>query len=536
MNLMIYLCYYGKENKSMKNEHTDNLEAYKPLSPFKFWCQKVLPLVYDDSLSYYELLCKIADYLNKAINNLNLVADEINSLYKAYDELQNYVNNYFNNINLQEEVNNWLDSAISTGKLQLSPFRYNIMNENGNSIEDKIISAINKGYDYLYVPTGEYNLTEKTIEISKFVDILFSENAIVHAFIKNGAPNTFIYASSDFILTGGKFIGEAHAPSYGNNKIPGFIVGKGCTMSFNNVTFDTFQPYNFTAAQKPTRLRTATIITCYDCSLSFEKCNFYNILNYEFMTQLVVDKNKKELFTIFDSCVFKNVNYSINLRSGNCRITNCYANTNYDGSLFNAFCTNIYAINNKMNIISGNSFIDNTEGGFYNSDYVYLDNNDCSVIIFSIKSVIKNTTNVTYECTIKIDVDFDYDTYRVQPKQLEAHFSECDDIKFVQINVEEATLNVTFDKCSITNNTPNSTSKGVVKFFGCRIAVANSITGKKQMNYIGCTLSGDIKTYGTVKPVLFSGCVSEKEITLYKISDTNDEYIVSGCYNINKPN
>ena len=28
------------------------------LSPFRLWCQKVLPLVYDDSLSYYELLFK----------------------------------------------------------------------------------------------------------------------------------------------------------------------------------------------------------------------------------------------------------------------------------------------------------------------------------------------------------------------------------------------------------------------------------------------------------------------------------------------
>ena len=35
------------------------------LTPFRFWCQKVLPLVYDDSLSYYELLCKVIDYLNK---------------------------------------------------------------------------------------------------------------------------------------------------------------------------------------------------------------------------------------------------------------------------------------------------------------------------------------------------------------------------------------------------------------------------------------------------------------------------------------
>ena len=32
--------------------------------PFKFWCHKVLPLVYDDSISYYEFLCKIAKLVN----------------------------------------------------------------------------------------------------------------------------------------------------------------------------------------------------------------------------------------------------------------------------------------------------------------------------------------------------------------------------------------------------------------------------------------------------------------------------------------
>ena len=37
---------------------------YKSLQPFRYWCQKVLPLVYDDSLSYYELLCKVVEFLN----------------------------------------------------------------------------------------------------------------------------------------------------------------------------------------------------------------------------------------------------------------------------------------------------------------------------------------------------------------------------------------------------------------------------------------------------------------------------------------
>ena len=33
------------------------------MKPFRFWVQTALPLVYDDSLSYYELLCKVIDYI-----------------------------------------------------------------------------------------------------------------------------------------------------------------------------------------------------------------------------------------------------------------------------------------------------------------------------------------------------------------------------------------------------------------------------------------------------------------------------------------
>lgn len=47
------------------------------LSTFRFWCQKVLPLVYDDSLSYYEVLCKCVDYINKLIENDKAMAEAI---------------------------------------------------------------------------------------------------------------------------------------------------------------------------------------------------------------------------------------------------------------------------------------------------------------------------------------------------------------------------------------------------------------------------------------------------------------------------
>ena len=37
------------------------------IKEIRYWVQKVLPLVYDDSLSYYELLAKIVDKLNETI-------------------------------------------------------------------------------------------------------------------------------------------------------------------------------------------------------------------------------------------------------------------------------------------------------------------------------------------------------------------------------------------------------------------------------------------------------------------------------------
>ena len=47
---------------------------------FKFWCQKVLPTIYDDSLSYYEAICKIATYLNATIEQVNEFQKMIDAL------------------------------------------------------------------------------------------------------------------------------------------------------------------------------------------------------------------------------------------------------------------------------------------------------------------------------------------------------------------------------------------------------------------------------------------------------------------------
>ena len=64
------------------------------LKPFKFWCQKVLPLVYDDSLSYYEVLCKVVDYLNKVIEDDNTFVNELARLEAALAEVQKIIDEF----------------------------------------------------------------------------------------------------------------------------------------------------------------------------------------------------------------------------------------------------------------------------------------------------------------------------------------------------------------------------------------------------------------------------------------------------------
>ena len=136
-------------------DFTPTMEDYAQLSPFKFWCQKVLPLVYDDSLSYYELLCKVVDYLNKTMEDVNTLSGDVNSLLSAYNQLQNYVNTYFSSLDVQEEINNKLDELVESGELDLiikSHFKLGNAIYIGNSYTDGVGSSNGTN--------GLYNLTK----------------------------------------------------------------------------------------------------------------------------------------------------------------------------------------------------------------------------------------------------------------------------------------------------------------------------------------------------------------------------------------
>jgi len=108
---------------------------------FTKYIAKTLPLAFDESMSYYECLCALLEYLNETIvpdiNNVNEGLEEIQNLYtelqtyinNAMEEFENsvdnkvqnledFMNNYFDNLDVQEEINNKLDAMVEAGTLQ----------------------------------------------------------------------------------------------------------------------------------------------------------------------------------------------------------------------------------------------------------------------------------------------------------------------------------------------------------------------------------------------------------------------------------
>ena len=83
------------------------------LSPFKRLLITVgnLPTAYLESMSYYEGLTYLVNYI---VNNIN---PNVIQNTEAIKELQEYVTHYFDNLDVQEEINNKLDEMADSGEL-----------------------------------------------------------------------------------------------------------------------------------------------------------------------------------------------------------------------------------------------------------------------------------------------------------------------------------------------------------------------------------------------------------------------------------
>lgn len=146
---------------------------YKTPQPFEAWVQQTLPAIYDDSLSYTDLLAKLLYYVNTlAENNTTLSNDVKNAI--------NYINNYFNNLDVQDEINKKLDEMVTNGQLttivdeflsSLSDYTYHLNymdsfdKNNINLVFAELMTKIKKGESAI-LTAGTYFATD-TIDLSK---------------------------------------------------------------------------------------------------------------------------------------------------------------------------------------------------------------------------------------------------------------------------------------------------------------------------------------------------------------------------------
>lgn len=78
------------------------------LKPFKTWCIQILPTIFDESMSYYEILCKVIKILNNSLEDINILKEEIENTNSALDEFKEGVESQF-----EELVNGtWIQGTI----------------------------------------------------------------------------------------------------------------------------------------------------------------------------------------------------------------------------------------------------------------------------------------------------------------------------------------------------------------------------------------------------------------------------------------
>lgn len=84
---------------------------------FRFWCQKVLPLVYDNSLSYYEVLCKVVKYINDLIDSDKEIVADIDVLKEEMKEILDFIENFNDKAQeiLAEEIHKYIATMVFFG-------------------------------------------------------------------------------------------------------------------------------------------------------------------------------------------------------------------------------------------------------------------------------------------------------------------------------------------------------------------------------------------------------------------------------------
>lgn len=108
------------------------------IDKIRYWCHKILPLVYDDSLSYYEFLCKMNAKLNEVIDSTNGLAEAWENfqaeIEKAWADYKSALNTEWADYKSEIDIKyatlvGTVNTEINSMKSDISTFKNDISNQ-----------------------------------------------------------------------------------------------------------------------------------------------------------------------------------------------------------------------------------------------------------------------------------------------------------------------------------------------------------------------------------------------------------------------
>lgn len=206
-------------------------QYFTPTNPLCVWVQRILPLVYDDSLSYYEVLAKVVEKINILINNNNNIPAYVKQVF----------NEFVQSGELEKLVKQILDRQDIVVNVKYPPEGVTAAHGDGATNDT---AAFNSCIAYgvkngipVYIPAGTYMLDAITI------------NGNVQIF---GTPKTNLYlnvkpeAGAMFTIEGGN-VGFFNLTAYGqHSKQPSdttflYVNGQTANVEVRNLTVSQFK-------------------------------------------------------------------------------------------------------------------------------------------------------------------------------------------------------------------------------------------------------------------------------------------------------
>lgn len=120
-----------------------------------FIMQKILPLVYDESLSYYETLTKLSNYVNDMTNSVNDLIDITGADKDSFKNLQNELTNLKLEVEKMKGGEYLKDGSISLSKLEpklISDLQLTILDYIGDIAKFVWFGLNDEGYFYAIIP------------------------------------------------------------------------------------------------------------------------------------------------------------------------------------------------------------------------------------------------------------------------------------------------------------------------------------------------------------------------------------------------